>query len=160
MPEKAWLYSGYLEATFVNNPEGSAKYWSPVGQPITATIRGVTTSWSCAIPISTDGSQFFRSYEKFCKEASLEYLRDMSRHSGKVAAVTDNVPQHKARIIKNFPRNRDVKVIWPPAATPELSAAEGYRHQSKRDIRYQNIMEHSGKMKHTLSEFGDSSHKP
>ena len=50
-----------------------------MGQPITATYTGRHDKLVVYGSISTDGRQFFRSYEKFDKETSLKYLRDVSR---------------------------------------------------------------------------------
>ncbi len=55
--------------------------------------------------------------------------------TGKATVIMDNAPQHKAGILKEFlNKNPNVKVIWLPTATPELSVVEKYWHQSKRDV--------------------------
>ena len=144
----------YDESIFINDPKAGAKYWSPVGQSITATYTGNHDKVIVYGSIAIDGRQFFRSYEKFDRDTTLRYIKELSRHFGKVAIVMDNAPQHKARIVKSFlKRNPNVKVIWLPTATPELSVIEEYWHQSKRDILVSEYYGTFGKMKHALSEY-------
>ena len=104
--------------------------------------------------ITIDGRQFFRRYEKFNKNTTLKYLKYVYRHFGKVVVGMDNAPQHKAKIVRNFLKeNQDMKVIWLPTATPELSVIEKYWHQSKRNILVSEYYGTFGKMRQTLSEY-------
>ena len=123
------------EAIFIDDPVKGVKYWSPKGESIVTTYRGRHDKIVACGSIATDGRQFFRTYDRFDKETVLRYLKDLVRHFGKATVIMDNAPQHKAGILKEFlNKNPNVKVIWLPTATPELSVVEKYWHQSKRDV--------------------------
>ena len=123
------------EAIFIDDPVKGVKYWSPKGESIVMTYRGRHGKIVACGSIATDGRQFFRTYDRFGKETVLRYLKDLVRHFGKATVIMDNAPQHKAGILKEFlNKNPNVKVIWLPTATPELSVVEKYWHQSKRDV--------------------------
>jgi len=66
----------------------------------------------------------------------------------------DNAPQHKARVVMEFLKNNpNVRVIWLPTATPEVSAIEEYWHQSKRDMLVSQYYATVVEMRKALSEY-------
>ena len=104
--------------------------------------------------IATDGRRFFRTYKKFDKETVLRYLRELNRHFGKVAIIMDSAPQHTAKIVKEFLKeNSDIRVIWLPTATPELSAIENYWRQAKRSVLVSEHYSTLQYMRHSMSEY-------
>ncbi len=142
------------EAIFIDDPTSGAKYWSPEGQPIITTYKGRHGRVVAYGSIGIDGRQFFRTYDKFDKETVLQYLKELARHFGKVAIIMDNAPQHKGIIVSKFLKgNKNVKVIWLPTATPELSVTEEYWHQSKRDVLVSEYYGTVGQMRHAMSEY-------
>ena len=72
----------------------------------------------------------------------------------KKAYKKDNAPQHKAKVVGRFLKgNKNVKAIWLPAATPELSVMEEYWHQSKRDVLVSEYYSTIGQMRRAMSEY-------
>ncbi len=142
------------ESIFIDDPASGAKYWSPKGEPITTTYKGRHGRVVAYGSIATDGRQFFRTYDRFDKETVLQYIKEMTSHFGKVTIIMDNAPQHKARIVKEFlAGNPDVRTIWLPTATPELSVVEEYWHQAKRDVSVSEYYATVVHMRHAMSEY-------
>ena len=141
------------ESIFIDDPASGTKYWSPKGQPIVTTYKGRHGRVVAYGSIATDGRQFIRTYEKFDKETVLRYLKELAGHFGKVAIIMDNAPQHKAKTVSEFLKgNKNVKAVWLPTATPELSVMEEYWHQSKRDVLVSEYYGTIGQMHRAMSE--------
>ena len=135
LESKGFVTVVFDEAIFIDDPASGVKYWSPEGESIVTTYKGRHGRVVAYGAITTDGRQFFRTYKKFDKETVLVYLKELVRHFDKVTIVMDNAPQHTAGIVMEFLKeNPNVKVIWLPTATPELSVIEEYWHQAKRDV--------------------------
>lgn len=142
------------EAIFVDDPESGVKYWSPVGTPLITTYKGRHGRSVAYGSLSTDGRQFIRTCDRFDKYTTLKYLKELVRHFERVTIIMDNAPQHKARIVTGFLKNNpNVRVIWLPAATPEVSAIEEYWYQSKRDILVSEYYATIVEMRKALSEY-------
>ena len=141
------------ESIFIDDPASGTKYWSPKGRPIVTTYKGRHGRVVAYGAIATDGRQFFRTHDRFDGETVLKYLRDLAGHFRKVAVIMDNAPQRKARAVGRFLKgNKDVKAIWLPAATPELSVMEEYWHQSKRDVLVSEYYGTVVQMRRAMSE--------
>lgn len=154
LQKRGFTVTVFDEAIFVNDPASGAKYWSPKGEPIVTTYNGRHEKMVAYGSMATDGRRFFRTYERFNKETVLQYLGELERHFGKVAIIMDNAPQHKAKIVGEFlDGNANVKAMWLPTATPELSAVEEYWHQSKRDILVSEYYGTVAEMRRTMSEY-------
>ncbi len=154
LQEKGFLPVVFDEAIFVDDPASGVKYWSPEGEPIVTTYKGRHGKVVAYGSIVTDGRQFFRTHEKFDKETVLQYLKDLVRHFGKVVVIMDNAPQHKSRIVMKFLKeNPDIKVMWLPAATPELSGVEEYWHQAKRNVLVSEYYATIVQMRNAMSEY-------
>lgn len=124
------------ESFFVYDPKIAAKYWSIVGKPIIVPYTGKHKKIIACGSISTDNRTFFRTYpDSFDKNDFLGYLKLLHKHFGKVLVIMDASSIHTAKIIQQYINTiHDVKVLYLPTATPDLSAIEEYWHQSKRDI--------------------------
>ena len=97
--------------------------------------------------------RFFRTCDSD-KEMFLSYFRELHRHFGRVHVIMDSASFHTAKAVRGFVLgNPDVRVIYLPTATPELSAMEQYWHQSKRDILVSEYYGTLVKMRHTPSEY-------
>ena len=142
------------KAIFIDDPASGVKYWSPEGRPIVTTYRGRHGRVVAYGSIGTDGRQFFWTYEKFDKETVLLYLKELAGHFGKVAIIMDNASQHKAKTVREFlDGNPDVKVIWLPTATPDLSVVEEYWRQAKRDVLVSEYYGTVVQMRRAMSEY-------
>ena len=78
--------------------------------------------------ITHDGRHFFSTYNKFNKDAVLNYLKKLKNRFGKITSVMDRASQHTAKIVtKWLDENKDcVKVLWLPPGTPELAGIERF----------------------------------
>ncbi len=155
--EQAGFVTAVLdEAIFVHDTKNGAKYWSRRGvAPVVTAYKGGHGRIVAYGAITTDNRQFVRTYKKFDKEAFLKYPKALIRHFGRVTLILDNAPQHKARILLEYlEANRpNVKIIWLPTATPELSVVEEYWHQSKRNLLVGEYYSTIVQMRHTMSEY-------
>ena len=110
------------EAFFVHDTVSGRKYWSPRGERIV--VYGA---------IAKDGRQFFRTHERFDAPTFIRYLKEMQRHFGKVAVVTDRTSPHRAKLVKRMLRkNKNIRIIYLPKGSPYLNAVEECWHQGKR----------------------------
>ena len=83
--------------------------------------------------LARDGRQFFRTYDRFNASTFLLYLKEMQKHFGKVAVITDRTSPHRSRLVRRFPRaNRNVRILYFPKGSPHLNAVEECGHQGKR----------------------------
>ena len=105
--------------------------------------------------MATDRRRFFRTYDRFDGDTFLAYLKELRRHFGKVNVIMDNASQHSTRNVNAFlAKNRkDIRVMYLPAATPELSAIEEYWHQPRRDVLVSEYYATFAQVRHTLSEY-------
>ena len=75
--------------------------------------------------IAKDGRQLFRTHESFDAPTFVEYLKEMQRHFGKMAMVTDRASPHRAKLVKGLLReNKNIRIIYLPKGSPYLNAAE------------------------------------
>ena len=64
---------------------------------------------------------------------SAVYLKEMQRHFGKVAVVTDRASSHRAKLVKRLLReNKNIRIIYFPKGSTYLNAVEECWHQGKR----------------------------
>ena len=83
--------------------------------------------------LARDGRQFFRTYDRFNASTFLLYLKEMQKHFGKVAVITDRASPHRSRLVRKFLRaNRNVRILYFPKGSPHLNAVEECGHQGKR----------------------------
>ena len=140
------------ESIFTHDPITGVKYWSLKGERITVGYNGKHKKSIVYGAITTDGRRLFRTYDKFDKETFLAYLKELHYHFGRVLVITDSARQHTATIVNDFvSQNKDVRMLYLPTATPELSAIEEYWHQAKRDILVSEYYATFENMRHVLS---------
>ena len=121
------------ESFFIHDMIVGRKYWSPVGSPIRITYTGSHKKITAYGSITTDGRQFFRTYEKFDAPTFVRYLKEMQRHFGKMAVVVDRAPPHKAKAVRKLLReNKNIKIIYLMKGSPFLNVMEECWHRGKR----------------------------
>ena len=89
------------EAFFIHDVISGRKYWSPRGERIVVPYTGSHNRIVVYGAIARDGRQFFRTHKQFDAPTFVGYLKEMQRHFGKVAVVTDRAP----RIAQNSSRS-------------------------------------------------------
>ena len=63
-------------------------------------------------------------------------------------------PSYRAKLVQDFIKtDKNVRTIWLPTATPELSVIEEYWLQSKRDVMVSEYYGTIGEMRHAMSEY-------
>ena len=78
-------------AFFMHDVVTGRKYWSPVGSPVTVPHTGGHKQIVVYGSIARDGRRFFRTCDWFNANTSVEYLKAMQKHFGRVATVVDRV---------------------------------------------------------------------
>ncbi len=142
------------ESIFTHDPITGVKYWSLKGERITVGYNGKHKKSIVYGAITIDGRRLFRTYDKFDKETFLAYLKELHRRFGRILVITDSARQHTAFIVNDFvSQNKDVRMLYLPTATPELSAIEEYWHQAKRDILVSEYYATFENMRHVLSQY-------
>ncbi len=96
--------------------------------------------------LAEDGSQLFRTYERFNAETFVKYLEEMLVKWGKIAVILDNAPQHTAGIVQRYleEHKKDVALNFLPTSSPELNAVEECWRRAKHAIlvaRYYHDLE-------------------
>ena len=120
-------------AFFVHDTISGRKYWSPRGERIVMPYAGSHQKIVAYGAIAKDGRQFFRTHERFDASTFIRYLKEMQRHFGKVAVVTDRASPHHAKLVKRLLRkNKNIRIIYLPKGSPCLNAVEECCHQGKR----------------------------
>ena len=123
------------EAFFIHDVISGRKYWSPTGEPIILPYTGSHRRIAVYGSISKDGRQLFRTYEQFNASTFIEYLKELQRHFGRVAVITDRASPHRAKRVRKLLRaNRNIKIIYLPRGSPYLNAMEECWHQGKRTL--------------------------
>ena len=76
-------------AFFVHDTVSGRKYWSPRGERIVVPYTGSHQKIVVYGAIAKGGRQLFRTHGLFDAPTVIRYLKEMQRHFGKVAVVTD-----------------------------------------------------------------------
>ena len=88
------------ESLFLHDMMTGRRYWSPKGQRISAPYTGSHKKITMCGALAMDGRQFFRAYERFDAPTFVAYLKEMQRHFGKVAVMTDRALQHRSNLVR------------------------------------------------------------
>ena len=121
------------EAFFIHDVISGRKYWSPRGERIVVPYTGSHSKIVVYGAIARDGRQFFRTHKQFDAPTFVGYLKEMQRHFGKVAVVTDRASPHRAKLVKKLLReNKNIRIIYLPKGSPYLNAVEECWRQGKQ----------------------------
>ena len=120
------------EAFFIHDAVSGRKYWSPRGKRIAVPYTGSHKKVAVYGAITKGGKQSFRAYDRFDAPTFVGYLKEMQRHFGKVAVVTDRASTHRAKLVKKLLReNKNIRIIYLPKGSPYLNAVEECWRQGK-----------------------------
>ena len=133
LEEEGFTIMDVDEAFFVHDTVSGRKYWSPRGERIVVPYTE-SRQWIVVYgAIAKDGRQLFRTYDRFNASAFLLYLKEMQKHFGKVAVITNRASPHRSRLVRKFLRaNRNVRILYFPKSSPHLNVVEECWHQGKR----------------------------
>jgi len=121
------------ESFFMHDVVTGRKYWAPRGRRIHVPYTGSHKKITVYGSLARDGRQFFRTYERFDTPAFIMYLRELQKHFGKVAMITDRAPPHRSKALRRFlRRDKNIKILYFPKGSPHLNAVEECWNQGKR----------------------------
>ena len=120
------------EAFFIHDVISGRKYWSPRGERIVVPYTGSHRRIMVYGSIAKDGRQFFKTYERFDATAFVRYLKEMQRHFGKAAVVTDRASPRRAKLVRKLLReNKNIRIVYLPKGSPYLNAVKECRRRGK-----------------------------
>ena len=75
--------------------------------------------------LAKDGRQLFRTCDRFNTDNFVRCLKELQRHFGKLAILTDRASPHRSKPVRRFLRaNRNVKILYFPKGSPHLNTVE------------------------------------
>ena len=96
------------------------------------TPEAIRRSW-CTAPSPRVAGSSSGSHGLFDAPTVIRYLKEMQRHFGKVAVVTDRASPHRAKLVKKLLReNKNIRIIYLPKGSPYLNVVEECWRQGKR----------------------------
>ena len=121
------------ESFFMHDVITGRKYWTPRGERISVPYTGSHKKITVYGSLAKDGRQFFRTYDRFNTSTFILYLKELQKHFGKVAMITDRAPPHRSKLLRRFlRRNKNVRILYLPKGSPHLNAVEECWNQGKR----------------------------
>ena len=113
------------EALFVHDVITGRKYWVLRGRWISVSHTGSRKKITVHGSLAKNDRQLFRTYGWFNTSTFILYLREVQRHFGKAAAITDRAPPHRSKLVRKFLRaNRSVRILYFPKGSPHLNAVK------------------------------------
>ena len=121
------------EAFIIHDVMSGHKYWSPRGERIVVPYTGSHSRIVVYGAIAKDGRQFFRTHKRLDAPTIVGYLKEMQRHFGKMAVVTDRASPHRAKLVKNLLReNKNIRIIDLSKGSLYFNAVEECWRQGKQ----------------------------
>ncbi len=142
------------EAIFINGFHKGRKLWSRVGKRIPIMQTEGHKRIVVYGALAEDGSQLFRTYERFNVETFLKYLEEMRIKWDKIMVLLDNASQHTSRVVREYLKKHKSVILHPlPVASSELSAVEECWRQAKYEILVAKYYQLFTDMKDVVSEY-------
>ena len=117
------------EAFFLHGVITGRKYWAPRDRRISVSYTGSHRKITVHGSLAKGDRQFFRTHERFNTSTFILYLREVQRHFGRAAAITDRALPHRSKLVRKFLRaNRNVRILYFPKDSPHLNAVEECWH--------------------------------
>ena len=139
------------EAIFVADASPGRVY-TPPGIRAVCRVTGTHDRTIMYGVLGLDGEEFFRQYDRFNGDTFAEFVKEV-KEFGKSLMIVDRAPQHRARIVgKTRRRITGIRLAFLPVASPELSAVEECRRQSKRDLLKVSCVT-MGRLRSTIDEY-------
>ena len=140
------------KAIFVSDASPGRVY-TPLGIRAVCHVSGTHDRTIVYRVLGLDGEEFFRQYDKFNGDTFAEFIKEVKREFGKTLMVADSAPQHRAKIVgKTRRRITGIRLAFLPAASPELSAVEECRRQSKKYLLRVSYVTMS-RLRQTIDEY-------
>ena len=143
------------EAFFVRDDAAGRKYWSPRGARIRIPYSGSRQRLTVFGAVTDTRRQFFRSSsEGFNNVTFIPFVRGLLRRFKKVALILDKATTHRSKLLKEaFGKNRNVKFIYLPTASPYLNPAEQCWSKGKNEIMNSEYHETFVALRNKVSEY-------
>ena len=140
------------EAIFVADARPGRVY-TPPGIRAVCNVSGTHDRTVVYGVLGLDGEQLFGQYDKFNGDTFAEFLKEAKKEFGRALMMVRRAPQHRAGIVgKTLRGMTGIRLAFLPAASPELSAVEEYRRQSKKDLLKVSYVT-MGKLRQTIDEY-------
>ena len=121
------------ESFFMHDVITGRKYWTLRGERISVPYNESYKKITVYGSLAKDDRQFFRTYDRLNTSAFILYLKELQKHFGRVAMITDRAPPHRLKLLRRFlRRNNNVRILYFPKGLPHLNAVEECWNQSKR----------------------------
>ncbi len=143
------------EAFFVQDSSSGRKYWSRKGVPVKIPYTGNRKRRTVLGAITDGGQQLFRTTTRgFNNGTFIPFVRALLRRFKKVALVTDRASTHRSKKMKKaFGRNKNLKIIYLPKASPYLNASEHCWGRGKYDVMNSEYYSTFEDMRSAVSEY-------
>lgn len=113
------------ESFFMHDVITGRKYWAPRGGRISIPYTDSHKKIAVYGSLAKDGRQFFHTYNRFNTLTFILYLKELQKHVGKVAMITDRAPPHRSKLLRKFlRRNKNVRILYFPKGSLHLNAVE------------------------------------
>ena len=140
--EGAEVYFGDESGVRTDHHAGTT--WAPVGQTPVVEVTGERTSVNMISAVSARGALKFDVFFGSCNSTVfVEFLKKLMHDApGPVFLVLDNVPFHKAQIVKDYVASLEgrLKLFFLPGYSPELNPDEWvWKNVKNDDIKRRGI---------------------
>ena len=143
------------EAFFVRDSVTGRKYWSPKGTRIKIPYSGSRQRLTVFGAVTDTGEQFFRSTVRgFNTRTFIAFVRGLLRRFKRVMLVLDKASAHRSKLLKQkFGKNKNIKFIYLPTASPYLNPSEQCWSKGKNKIMNSEYYESFADLRNAVSKY-------
>ncbi len=124
------------ESIFLYETRPRRGLWTKIGERPHIVTTGVRIRVAVHGALFEDGTQVYRTYDKFNSKTFVKHLEAMRSKWPKIFVIVDNASAHKSKIVKKYLEKHggDVILHYLPPWSPQLNPVEESWRQSKREI--------------------------
>ncbi|MDE0091600.1 MAG: IS630 family transposase [Thaumarchaeota archaeon] len=143
------------EAFFVRDDASGRKYWSKRGTRIKIPYSGSRQRLTLFGAVTDTREQIFRSSTGgFNNRTFIPFVRSLLRRFKKVAPIPGKASAHRSKMLrKKFGKNKNIKFIYLPTASPYLNPAEQCWSKGKNEIMNSEYRETFADLRNRVSEY-------
>ena len=143
------------EAFFVRDNSNGRKYWSQRGTRIKIPYSGSRQRLTVFGAVTDTGKQFFRSTTSgFNSRTFVSFVRGLLRRFKKVVLILDKASAHRSKLLKRkFGKNKNIKFIYLPTASPYLNPSEQCWNKGKNKIMNSEYYESFADLCNAVSKY-------
>ena len=143
------------EAFLVRDGPSGRKYWSPKGVPIKIPYTGSRRRPAVPGAVTDGGRQLFRTTTRgFNNRTLVPLVGALLRRFKRVALIMDRASTHRSKMMKKkFGKNKNLKIIYLPRASPYLNASEHCWGRGRHDVMNSEYYATFEDMRNAVSEY-------